>query len=302
MARCNPIAFLAILIASLTGRLLSAITIDDFSAGTFSIEVLRYETESVTLTSLPPNSTLGGTRFVSLNGLGPTPQSSVRVGVDTASTEFHYDADPGATAANFAVAYGWSTNLQANLLSDGSNALVFDFRFADFEPGFGNFDISVTTQPGRQYLYVPVQNSASPFSLVLPYRAFQKGSAGANFANVSRIVLGTGNGNLRGDFALTGIRTAFFPEGDFNFDGNVDGQDYSLWRSHVGSVNVSYPIDAADGNRDGRVDAADYVLWRRGATVGGGSLSSGVPEPTTLTMQLSIWLSITSVRRKRRFK
>ena len=300
MSRCCLIAVIFLLITTFVNRTLLAITIDDFSAGSFSIEVLRYETESATQIGLPTTNTLGGSRFVTLNGLGPTPQSSVRVSVDSAFTEFRYDADPGSTAANFRIVYGSATNLQANLLADGTNSIVFDFAFADFESGVGYFDISVTTQPGGRYLYVPVVNSASPFSLVLPYRAFETGYPGANFADVSKLTIGTGNGNLRGEFAFSGIRTAYYADGDFNFDGQVNTQDYFLWRNHFGRSNAGYPIDPADGNRDGKVDAADYLLWRRFATTSS-STPNSVPEPAAAVMLTIGLLTLTCIgfRRER---
>jgi hypothetical protein len=265
--------------AALQVEPVSAVVIDDFSAGPLAIEVVRYETKSATMSPLPTDQTLGGARYVTLNGLGPTAASSVRVGVDTAAGEFLYDADPGATAANFLVKYGATQSLQADLTADGSNAIVFDFAFANFESGHGNFDIFLTTQPGGRYMYVPIANSATPFSLVLPYQAFKTGANGANFANVSSFWWGTGNGNLRGDFGLTGIRTTYFPEGDFTFDGKVDSEDYLLWRSSYGKTSPAYPVIAADGNRDGKVDAGDFLLWRRGMTSASGAMSAAVPEP-----------------------
>jgi hypothetical protein len=265
-----------------------ATMIDDFSTGPFSIEVVRYESESITLGALPTSHVLGGSRFVTLNGLGPSPTSSVRVAVDDANRVFRYDADAGATAANFVVRYGHANNLQANLLADGSNAIVFDFVFADFESGRGNFDIIADTEPGGRYLYVPVTNSATPFSLVVPYRAFSASMSGANFANVTSIQFGTGNGNLRGDFSLSAVRTAYFPDGDYNFDGSVDELDYLLWRSHTGNgapYGSAYPVDPADGNRDGIVDGADYVMWRQNAATISGDAGS-IPEPVSISAAL----------------
>lgn len=274
------------------------LVIDDFTAGPLAIEVVRYETKSATMSPLPADHILGGARYVTLNGLGPTAASSVRVGVNTAAGEFQYDADPGATAANFQVKYGAAQNLQADLTADGSNAIVFDFGYANFEPGGGNFDIFLSTQPGGRYLYVPVANSATPFSLVLPYQAFKTGTDGANFAHVSSFSWGTGNGNLRGDFSLTGIHTGYYPDGDFNFDGKVDSQDYLLWRSNYGRTSA-YPVIAPDGNRDGKVDAGDFLVWRRGVTSASGTTLPAVPEPAAWCMLGVAVLSAAVFRVKR---
>jgi hypothetical protein len=299
MLRRRSALVLVVCAAALTGEPVRAVVIDDFSAGPVAIEVVRYQTKSATMSPLPTDHTLGGARYVTLNGLGPTAASSVRVGVDRAASEFQYDADPGATAANFNVKYGAAQNLQADLTVDGSNAIVFDFAYANFEPGGGSFDIYLTTQPGGRYLYVPVANSATPFSLVLPYQAFKTGTSGANFANVSTFSWGTGNGNLRGDFSLAGIHTAYFPDGDFNFDGTVDSQDYLLWRSNYGRTSPAYPVIAADGNRDGKVDASDFVLWRRGMASASGTISAAVPEPGAWFMFGLALLSVAASRTRR---
>ena len=46
--------------------------------------------------------------------------------------------------------------------------------------------------------------------------------------------------------------------GDYDIDGDVDANDYTVWRSNYGS-NL---LLAADGNHNGVVDAADYIVWR----------------------------------------
>ena len=288
---------------------LLARTIDDFSAGPFAIEVLRYETESTTLNSLPADRILGGSRFVTLNGLGPSAISSVRVGVDTAQQVFRYDADPGASAANFWVTYGKEANLHANLLADGANALVFDFQFANFEPGSGALDVTIglAVAPNyeRGYLFMPVPNSLVPFSLVLPFNAFGWNGHNPNYIDVNQISFGTSNGILRGDFALTGVRTAFFPEGDYNYDGSVNSLDYLVWKSNFGDPGPyprGYPIHPADGNRNGLVDAADYLIWRDnlGASASAASVLA-VPEPNCcLIALLAVIGSMVSTRTRMR--
>lgn len=57
--------------------------------------------------------------------------------------------------------------------------------------------------------------------------------------------------------ALKSLRV--LPPGDYDQDGDVDGQDYLVWQRSYGQTGANLP---ADGNKDGRVDAADYVIWR----------------------------------------
>ena len=64
--------------------------------------------------------------------------------------------------------------------------------------------------------------------------------------------------------------------GDYNIDGTVDQDDYTVWKSNFGS-NLFL---AADGNHNGVVDAADYTVWRdnliapAAAAVGSASIAS----------------------------
>ena len=45
---------------------------------------------------------------------------------------------------------------------------------------------------------------------------------------------------------------------DYDIDGDVDNDDYAVWRQSYGSDLLL----AADGNGDGVVNAADYTVWR----------------------------------------
>jgi hypothetical protein len=80
--------------------------------------------------------------------------------------------------------------------------------------------------------------------------------------------------SLHPNFFADRVFPALAP-GDYNADGNVDTEDYNLWRSTFGSLNRL----AADGNSNGVVDAADFVVWREAlASLASGGLV-GVPEP-----------------------
>jgi hypothetical protein len=96
---------------------------------------------------------------------------------------------------------------------------------------------------------------------------------------------------LAGSFTLT-----TFGPGDYDFDGDVDGDDYTKWRSEYGTTSFM-----SDGNDDGTVNAADYTVWRNnlGATAAATSSSSAtVPEPNAVALALMSLLAF--LRRPRR--
>ena len=51
-------------------------------------------------------------------------------------------------------------------------------------------------------------------------------------------------------------------DGDFNFDGVVDGVDFEVWSGQSG-YSGPFPFEGsyADGNRDGVVNDADRAIW-----------------------------------------
>jgi hypothetical protein len=96
-----------------------------------------------------------------------------------------------------------------------------------------------------------------------------------------------------------------FALGDYNYDGDIDNEDYELWARQTGTPFKR----ASDGNNDGVVDGADYVMWRKlseaAAGAGGmssfGAATSGVPEPSAFAMLL-IGLSIIAAQRFKRHR
>jgi hypothetical protein len=78
----------------------------------------------------------------------------------------------------------------------------------------------------------------------------------------------------------TNLLDSVAPHGDFDGDGDVDADDYGVWRRKFGSKTVLVG-SGADGNYDGTVDAADYSVWRKSFNSRGGAGWTGpaVPEP-----------------------
>ncbi len=81
--------------------------------------------------------------------------------------------------------------------------------------------------------------------------------------------------------------------GDFNFDGVVDGADYTVWRNALGASVA--PFQGADATGDGLVTLDDYAVWKSnfGMSLGAGAASSSpaVPEPASVVLLLGITLA-----------
>jgi hypothetical protein len=96
------------------------------------------------------------------------------------------------------------------------------------------------------------------------------------------------------------IATTHLP-GDYDFDGNVDNDDYVVWSMTFGTVDTaSIEILPADGNGNGTVDAADYVVWRNnfGASLAAGG-ASAVPEPATAAIIGTVLALVPRIWRRR---
>jgi hypothetical protein len=85
-------------------------------------------------------------------------------------------------------------------------------------------------------------------------------------------------------------KDALILDGDYDFDGEVDADDYTAWRQQFGATGP-FPIDGAyaDGNGDGIVDAADYVVWRNNVSTSSAvaeANSTSIPEPSSSILGL----------------
>jgi len=77
-------------------------------------------------------------------------------------------------------------------------------------------------------------------------------------------------------------------EGDFNGDGSVNPDDYTLWANDFAQMGSDLP---ADGNGDGVVGPEDYTLWANDFGGESGPLAavaaSAVPEPSSAAVLMS---------------
>lgn len=84
-------------------------------------------------------------------------------------------------------------------------------------------------------------------------------------------------------------------EGDFNADGDVDGNDFLAWQAGFGMQSGAQKSDG-DYDNDGDVDGNDFLGWQSEFGSGGGSVSAAVPEPVSIALALVMVAAILSLR------
>jgi hypothetical protein len=109
------------------------------------------------------------------------------------------------------------------------------------------------------------------------------------------------------ELALTANSTPAGVPGDYNHNGVVDADDYTVWRKTVGQSVAAG--SGADGNLNGVIDQADFTVWKShfGQTGGSGTGSSllpgsAVPEPSAawFAVELISLIALGQRRAKRR--
>jgi hypothetical protein len=86
--------------------------------------------------------------------------------------------------------------------------------------------------------------------------------------------------------------------GDYNGDGNVNGDDLAVWKNQYGQPLPAAPN--ADGTGDGVIDGADFLFWQRHIAGGAGAaVASAVPEPASALLLISAASMLAWGRRRR---
>ena len=94
-----------------------------------------------------------------------------------------------------------------------------------------------------------------------------------------------------GWYRLSTITTAM--QGDFDEDGDVDGNDFLQWQRNTGTTSGAKHADG-DANNDGSVDQSDLDIWQneQGTIVGAAGQSTTVPEPSTMLLAVGTLLCV----------
>ncbi len=93
----------------------------------------------------------------------------------------------------------------------------------------------------------------------------------------------------------SGFVTPYQPPGDFNGDGDIDGEDLLIWQNGFGRSGAN-----GDANLDGDVDGADFLLLQDNLQMAAlQSESLTVPEPSSLVLAMALLVSLSYSRRRR---
>ena len=106
--------------------------------------------------------------------------------------------------------------------------------------------------------------------------------------------------NVAGDLGdrlvfINSVSVLDLPDGDYDFDGDVDGNDFLIWQKSLGSTTDA----AADGNGNGVVDGADRTIWETdlSAAIAAASIAT-IPEPTSIGLAMLGTLFVLKIRRR----
>ncbi len=116
------------------------------------------------------------------------------------------------------------------------------------------------------------------------------GTLGGSTVSIDSIQFsGAGNAVFYLDSVAHNPDGSLLPDpGDFDYDGDVDGDDLSAWEAGNG-ISSGASMDSGDADGDGDVDGSDFLAWQLHVT---GSLplataeSAAVPEPASVGLFL----------------
>ncbi len=193
-------------------------------------------------------------------------------------------------------------NLPSFATTDLDSTFQWERTVSSSLPTEVHWAVTVTADPGLTL-------NVTPSTILLP-------GGDSTTMRVDATVGGISPGeSLFGEIVLTpnqaGVPTARFPvaviagqnppappvlTGDYNTNGTVGSEDYTVWQDQRGDVVT--PFSAADGNGNGIVDTADYQVWKDnfGATSGSASaLNQTLSEPTSTITTAQVTTNMTPV-------
>jgi arabinogalactan endo-1,4-beta-galactosidase len=179
---------------------------------------------------------------------------------------------------------GVQENLNNTAAAYGKPVVIAEtgFPFRNPQSGEQNLEFPVTQAGQQQFLQAvvdAVKNVPNDMGLgAFWWYAEARPTSGLNVWQGGRYGLFDQNGNVLPAASVFDDASLL---GDFNFDGIVDGGDFTVLSEEFG---LSDQTLAADADRDGDVDGRDFLIWQRqvGALASLGTVT--VPEPHSLVL------------------
>ena len=207
---------------------------------------------------------------------------------------------------------------QFTIIDQSSGEVFYEQSLSGFATSTGtkSFSLRGEVSPGT-YDFKLVTNSRNEMT---PYEVIEQGEIGELNLDFNWIPWGKGAGDFdndgvvgAGDLARWQETFGLQDDGDLDFDGDVDEDDYNAWYFSVdvkdvngdGSVGGIEDFSAwlaterpgdADGDRDS--DGRDFLIWQRNFTSPSPSAaqSQRIPEPASIT--IALWASVYLWRRR----
>lgn len=101
-------------------------------------------------------------------------------------------------------------------------------------------------------------------------------------------LLGSSDAQVYLDDVYWNPQAVFVPAlpGDFNADGNIDGNDLAQWQTGYGTTSGALASEG-DADADQDVDGSDFLLWQRNFGTTSPPQLLAIPEPTTVSLALT---------------
>jgi hypothetical protein len=257
------------------------------SASAGAISVGELDNFSMSLEGWTQGHPPGGVDRITTGGPDGAADAFMQVQAGAANPSKLVVYDQGQWAGNYVAASIAAISMDVN--NFGATNLQLRLVFGTtLSPNSGGSWLASTTATavpaasGWQHIQFPID--AASFSVTQ--------GVGATFASVmgsvaTMRILHSASLNDQGSAvnALLGIDSikAVGPPlaGDFDGDGDVDGDDLTRWETHFGSSG------SADADADGDSDGNDFLIWQRhvGQTASDATIAA-VPEPASAALAL----------------
>ena len=173
-----------------------------------------------------------------------------------------------------------------------------DPTYGSYAGGATHVGVLTVTEPGDYSIDVTAAVDAWIEGLIPNYGFGLWGVEGADpFAGELTDFVSMHNDNGIARPTLQSLPIGGTVPGDFDEDGDVDGDDFLIWQSEFGGGD---PNPRADGDGDGDVDGDDFLVWQSsfGSAAGGAASVVNVPEPSGIAMALLLAAALMMVARR----